>query len=120
VRACRAALAIRRAAAFDNEVRRRRDEPPISMRIGIHTGRAIAGNIGAPGRINYTLIGDTVNVAQRLVELTKSIGDAAETVKILVSGQVAARVGNDFTLVPEGEHEIRGRDEEVRVFRLIS
>jgi len=120
VRACRAALAIRRAAAFDNEVRRRRDEPPISMRIGIHTGRAIAGNIGAPGRINYTLIGDTVNVAQRLVELTKSIGDAAETVKILVSGQVAAQVGDDFTLVPAGEHEIRGRDEEVRAYRLIS
>jgi len=118
-RACRAALAIRRAVTFDNEVRRRRDEPPITMRVGIHTGRAIAGNIGAPGRINYTLIGDTVNVAQRLSELTASAGGKAETVAVLVSEAVAAALGPDFTLVPEGEREIRGRDGEIRVFRLI-
>lgn len=119
-RACRAALAIRRAVVFDNEVRRRRDEPAISMRIGIHTGRAIAGNIGAPGRINYTLVGDTVNVAQRIMELIKEIGGRQETVKILVSSAVAARVGDGFTLVPEGDHAVRGRDEDVRVYRLES
>jgi class 3 adenylate cyclase len=119
-RACRAALAIRRAVLFDNEVRRRRDEPSIAMRIGIHTGRAIAGNIGAPGRINYTLVGDTVNVAQRIMELVKTIGGEPETVKILVSDAVVAHVGTDFNLAPEGEHEVRGRDEDVRVFRLES
>jgi len=119
-RACRAALAIRRAVVFDNEVRRRRDEPAIAMRIGIHTGRVLAGNIGAPGRVNYTLVGDTVNVAQRIMELIKTIGGEEETVKILVSGAVAMRIGEDFALVPEGEHEVRGRDEVVRIFRLVS
>ena len=119
-RACRAALAIRRAIAFDNEARRRRDQPPITLGIGVHTGRAIAGNIGAPGRINYTLIGDTVNVAQRLVEVSKSMdGARAETVTVLVSGQVVDKLGEGFTPVPEGEYEIRGRDGEVRVFRLV-
>jgi class 3 adenylate cyclase len=119
-RACRAALAIRRAVIFDNEVRRRRDEPAIAMRIGIHTGRVLAGNIGAPGRVNYTLVGDTVNVAQRIMELIKTIGGKEETVKILASGAVAARVGDDFAFLPEGEHELRGRDEVVRIFRLAS
>jgi class 3 adenylate cyclase len=119
-RACRAALAIRRTVTFDNEVRRRHDEPPITMRIGVHTGPAIAGNIGAPGRINYTLVGDTVNVAQRLVELTKSIGSQAETATVMVSEAVADRLGPEFTLVPEGEQEIRGRAGEIHVFRLIS
>ena len=80
----------------------------------------LAGNIGAPGRVNYTLVGDTVNVAQRIMELIKTIGGKEETVKILASGAVAARVGDDFTFLPEGEHELRGRDEVVRIFRLVS
>ncbi len=118
-RACRAALAVRRAITLENEMRRERDEAPVGVRIGIHTGRAIAGNIGAPSRINYTLIGDTVNVAQRIEELIKTMVEPGAAVTIMVSGEVADRVGGRFTLVPEGAHEIRGREGEVRIFRLV-
>jgi class 3 adenylate cyclase len=45
--------------------------------------------------------------------------ERAETVTVLVSGQVVDKLGEGFTPVPEGEHEIRGRDGEVRVFRLV-
>jgi adenylate cyclase len=117
-RACRAALAVRRAISLENEMRRERGEAPVRMRIGIHTGRAIAGNIGAPGRINYTLIGDTVNVAQRIEELIKTVAAPGAAVTIMVSGEVAAEVGGKFTMVPEGAHEIRGRKGEVQLFRL--
>ena len=117
-RACRAALAIRRAITHDNERRAQRGEPPLRMGIGIHTGLAIVGNIGAPGRINYTLIGDTVNVAQRLEELTKEVADGS-AVEILVSREVADRLVPGWSLASYGAHEVRGREGMVEVLRLV-
>jgi adenylate cyclase len=118
VRACRAALAIREVLARDNRARAERGEEPIRVRIGIHTGRAIVGNIGAPGRINYTVVGDTVNIAQRLEELGKTTWGAGEDAIILVSGTIAAALGEDFDLTARGSQEIRGREGRLRVFRL--
>lgn len=60
-RACRAAADV--AKVLEQRARTHPDAP--RMRIGLHTGPAIVGNIGFPGRINYTLVGDTVNVAER-------------------------------------------------------
>jgi adenylate cyclase len=88
--ACRAALAIAGRLRADNERRRRKGFDPVRIRIGIHSGRAVAGNIGAPGRINYTLIGDTVNVAQRLEQLAKEFDDGADTVVIASASTLAA------------------------------
>ena len=116
-RACRAALAIRRAITQDNEHRSRRGDAPIRVRIGIHTGPAIVGNIGAPGRINYTLVGDTVNIAQRLEELCKEMGGGG-TVEILVSGDVAEGVGGGFHLSPQGPRPIPGRSGFLKIYRL--
>src|SRR3546814_17065352 len=64
-RACRAALEIMRAVVADNRARKARGLAPVRLRIGVHSGAAIVGNIGAPGRVNYTLIDATVNVAHR-------------------------------------------------------
>ena len=118
-RACRAALAIRRAIAHDNERRARQGEPALRMGIGVHTGSAIVGNIGAPGRINYTLIGDTVNIAQRLEQLTKEVADSA-AVEILVSREVADRLGAGWALTSVGAHTARGRAGTLEVLRLES
>ena len=69
---------------------RRRDcKAPIYLRIGIHSGPAAVGNIGSPGRINYTVVGDTVNTAQRLDELARDEREADQEVTILISEDTA-------------------------------
>jgi class 3 adenylate cyclase len=64
--ALRAALDMQRAMVELNALRARRSEPPISIRVGVHAGLAVAGNMGSPNRLNYTVIGDAVNLAKRL------------------------------------------------------
>lgn len=116
-RALRAAQKIREGIAADNIERRRAGLPEVQVRVGIHSGLAIVGNIGAPGRINYTLVGDTVNVAARLEQLCKSVGNGPETV-ILVSGETESLAADTSNLTSAGRHEVRGRDRDIEVFLL--
>ena len=70
--AVRAALAIARVIREDNAVRRAAGQAPIRVRIGLHSGPVVVGNIGAPGRVNFTVVGDTVNIAQRFEQEARS------------------------------------------------
>ncbi len=116
-RAARAALAIAEAIRADNRARREAGEAPVRLRLGLHTGPVTVGNIGAPGRMNYTIIGDTVNAAQRMETLGKELAPDAEIVA-LASAETAARLGPAFTPVTAGAHRLRGRQEAIEVFRL--
>ncbi|MCY3670131.1 MAG: hypothetical protein OXH14_03530 [Alphaproteobacteria bacterium] len=117
-RACRAALAIADGVRAENVRRRAAGEAPLGIRIGIHSGSATVGNIGAPGRINYTIIGDAVNVGQRLEQLGKVVfAEGCETA-ILVSGATAAELGPEIHLAPAGRHRVKGRAGEIDVFSL--
>ncbi len=118
VRACRAALAIRNRIAADNEGRAAAGEPPVRVRIGIQSGEATAGNIGSRSRLNYTVIGDTVNIAQRLEQLGKQVSPDAE-VAIVVGAATAADAGADFAFEPVGEMAVKGRTAPVDVYRLL-
>lgn len=118
IRACRAAKAIAQSVRQDNERRMAEGKAPVHMRIGIHTGTATVGNIGAPGRVNYTIIGDAVNVGQRLEQLGKELSVEGQDICILVSGDVAARLGEGWDPEPAGRHALKGRIGEVDVFRL--
>ncbi len=91
---------------------------PIRIRIGIHTGRAIVGNIGGGGRQNYTLVGDTVNVAQRLEQMGHQIMQDNEEALVLVSSPVVLATKPAFAFKPTGNHTLRGRARPVAVFRL--
>ena len=119
-RASRAARAIAIAIEADNQTRLAAGDPPVRVRIGLHSGPVTVGNIGAPGRINYTIIGDTVNIAQRLEQLGKA--DAAETataaVTVSLSAATAEHLGPEFTCDAIGGHRLRGRDAMIEVFRL--
>ena len=117
VRACRAALAIREGIAADNRERASRCEPPVRVRLGIHSGQATAGNIGPPSRVNYTVIGDDVNIAQRLEQIGKEVSPDAE-VAITVSASTVADLGGRFEVEPVGEMEVKGRAAPVAVYRL--
>jgi class 3 adenylate cyclase len=109
-RAVRAALLIR-------DRLREAGAPALRLRLGIHTGPALVGNIGSRDRLNYTLVGDTVNVAQRLEQLGKEIAPMGDVV-ILASGTTAAHAQALCTVEPLGPRQLRGRDETVEVFRL--
>jgi adenylate cyclase len=118
-RACRTAKAIAEILQEDNERRSAKGLKPVRVRIGIHTGPVVVGNVGAPGRVNYTLIGDTVNTAQRLEALGKEVDIGTGDVVVLVSGETADAVGDEFSLKALGEYELRGRSESLRVYQLL-
>ena len=117
-RACRAALAIADGIRAENARRRSEGEATLGIRIGIHTGSATVGNIGAPGRINYTIIGDAVNLGQRLEQLGKTLFPADSETAILVSGATASELGPDFHPAPAGRHPVKGRAGHIDVFKL--
>ncbi|GAB5470951.1 MAG: hypothetical protein Kilf2KO_39810 [Rhodospirillales bacterium] len=120
-RACRAALAIASCVSRENQLRRGRGEAPLRLRVGLNSGLAIAGNIGAPGRVNYTLIGDTVNVAQRLEALGKEVAPEAEVV-VLIDANTKEALGEasglSVPLEPLGGFVLRGRGYSSDVYRL--
>lgn len=118
LRACRAALAIRKAIVADNEARLHLGLPTVRLRISVHAGRALVGNIGAPGRINYTPLGDNVILAQRILEVAKQL-DAGEDVIILISESTRAATGGAVRTVPVGSQSLRGLRNRIALHRLI-
>ena len=116
-RACRAAMAIRNVVTSENERLIAAGKVPLAIRIGVHTGPVIVGNIGAPQRMNYTIVGDTVNISHRLEELGRSLPDPHSEVTIIVSqaSYDAAHMRNGEDLGPQ---QIRGRREALTVYRL--
>lgn len=128
LRAVEAAEAISVALKDKNEARRDLGLEPIAIRIGIFTGRVSIGNIGAPGRINYTVIGDAVNAAQRLERLGAELMSDGDEAIVLVSGETIKSIERNastlnrqmpadrFTFV--GEYALDGREEPTGVYRI--
>ena len=117
-RACRAALAIAATVVEDNRTRAALGLEPIRIRIGIHSGPAVVGNVGAPGRINYTAVGDTVNTAQRLEALGNQVDDQAE-VTILISDETRIQIGGAFSIARAGAFLVPGKERPLQVYRLL-
>ena len=117
-RAIRAARGIARAIAKDNAERQRQGLPPLRLRIGIHSGLVVAGNIGMTGRSAYTIVGDTVNACNRLEQLGKAVAPG-EDVVMLLSGETFELVAEDRSdLIPLGKHCLAGRTEHTEIYRL--
>ncbi|MDP1962048.1 MAG: adenylate/guanylate cyclase domain-containing protein, partial [Reyranella sp.] len=119
--AVHAALEMARVIREDNLQRAAAGQAPVRLRVGVHSGPVVVGNIGAPGRVNYTVVGDTVNVAQRFEQLGKEFMREGEEVIVLVSGDTIAAMKHPEVLgelpKPELRH-VKGREEPEQVYRL--
>ncbi len=109
-RAVDAALALQRAVAERNA---RGDVRGLRFGIGVHVGEAVVGNVGANQAMNYTAIGDTVNIAKRLQEHAAP-GD------VLISAAVYARLGDRVKVEPVGDLVLKGRSQPVEIYKLIA
>ena len=112
LRCCRAALAIRdrlsSAGLTDDQ------DKPLQIRTGINSGRMLVGNIGSELRLNYTVIGDTVNVASRLESANKQYGT-----RILIGTETKRLIGDAFLTREIDSIAVYGRTEGLAVYELI-
>ncbi|NQY50923.1 MAG: adenylate/guanylate cyclase domain-containing protein [Colwellia sp.] len=111
-----AVAAINAALAMEQELLRFRQSLPTDLQsfdigIGIHTGECIVGMIGADLRLDYTVIGDTVNLASRIEGLTKN------NARILVSEQTKKISSHAFDFSYQGEHQVKGRQGKVHLYQ---
>jgi adenylate cyclase len=115
---CIKAALMMRDALVEMNARRQKDDPGnpiINIGCGINTGRVIAGQIGSEQRMEYTVIGDPVNLASRIESYTKELG-----VDILISENTWKITGNKFITEEMPSVKLRGIEKPVRVFAVIN
>jgi class 3 adenylate cyclase len=102
--------AVRAACELEAAVNRD-DDLGFHIGIGINSGEVVAGSIGGAGRLNFSVIGDAVNVAARVESATREV-----TPDILVTPATAERLGSGFELKSQGVHQLKGIDKELELF----
>jgi adenylate cyclase len=115
--ACRAGLEMLNDLKDLNDLRYKRGDPMMRMGIGINTGPVTAGGLGTENRLHYTIIGDTVNTAQRIESISHMLPESA----IMISKPTAIAIWDNrrhFRLQPYGEHLVKGKQEALKVYRL--
>ncbi len=112
--ACLAVLNAKQKVDALNEQWLAEGKPPLITRFGVNCGEAVAGTIGSSERMNYTVLGDIVNVASRLEGLNRQYGTG-----IIVSESVYERVGKDFLMRPVDIVAVKGRKAGIRIYELL-
>lgn len=84
---------------------------PLEVAVGVNSGQVIAGSIGGAGRLNFSVIGDAVNVAARVEKATRELGD-----EVLITASTRRRLGETIEVEPRGPRALKGKDEPVELF----
>jgi adenylate cyclase len=114
LRACEAGLACQEKIFELNRKWIKEGKSAFFTRIGISTGETVVGNVGSTERMNYTVMGDNVNMANRLEEANKLYGT-----RIIVSRQTYETVSGKFLFRPLGLIAMRGKSEEQEIYELV-
>lgn len=116
-RAIRTALSMQQALRSFNREQADSGLPELQIGIGIASGPVVAGNIGGQGRIEYTVIGDTVNLASRLQDLTKELNQ-----DVLVNALAIQQASKSLALAaqPLGDTPVRGKAGKVTIYAILS
>ncbi len=113
-RAVAAALKIREGMGAWNAERASRGDPPLEVRIAVNTGEAIVGDIGSERRVDYTVLGNAVNVAARLEEFVAQPGD------IVVGPETWEAVRDRFEVAQLGFFALKGLSAQVPLYKVLS
>ncbi|CAO5681113.1 MAG: hypothetical protein HEEMFOPI_01446 [Holosporales bacterium] len=112
--ACKSALICQRVLSELGEQWAKLGKPILKTRIGLHTGDAIVGNIGSSDRINFTALGDTVNLAARLEGLNKYYNTS-----IIVSSSVVDQASKYFVFRILDKVSVKGKHKSIFIFELV-
>ena len=111
-RAVRAAIRVRdEIEEYAGEVERGWDVAGFGVRVGVHTGLVVVGEIGGGGRVEYAALGDPVNVAARVEAATREVDE-----NVLITEATRRELGPAIEAVPCGEYELKGLGEPIALY----
>ncbi len=113
VRAVAAAMKVQEEMAAWNSERASRGEPPVAVRIALNTGEAIVGEIGSERRVDYTVLGNAVNVAARMEEFVAGPGD------VVIGPVTYEAVKNRFEVAQMGHFALKGLSAQVPMYKVL-
>jgi adenylate cyclase len=112
-RAVEAAIRLQRDLATWNEQRRSLGQPEVAARVAINSGPVVVGDVGSARRVDYTVLGNTVNVAARLEQFVARPGD------VVIGEETHRLLDGAFAAEPLGQFQLKGLQQKVQAFRVL-